>query len=287
MKLTLSIIGCGRLGKTLAYLFAKSELVYIQDVINLRIASAKSAVAFIGQGRACHTIAQLRPADIYLIATPDDSIESIGKRLAEQVLLTTDNLVFHCSGLLSSQQLSSEVNLACHTASVHPVFSFSEPENDVHHFKDTYCAMEGSPLALQRLSLLFSAIGGQLISIKKQDKALYHIASVFASNYLVTLSTIARDCYMKAGITNELSKTLIQILMAQVLNRIQSAEELKEILTGPLQRGDKDTIKKHLEALSLFPGISNIYKGLGKATLELTKHDEPLKEEITSLLSKV
>lgn len=284
MKLKLSIIGCGRLGKTLAYLFAKTEFVYIQDVINLSMASAERAVAFIGQGRACPAIKQLKPVDVYLIATPDDSIEFIGQQLADQALLVPGSLVFHCSGLLSSECLSSVANLGCYTASLHPAFSFSEPEKDIKNFKGTRCAFEGNKLALQRLMLISTAIGGQLFSIKKEDKALYHTASVLASNYLVTLAAIAEICYTKAGIADKLSKTLTETLMIQVLSKIQSLDKSRDALTGPLQRGDKDTLKKHLAALKSFPDIEYIYRSLGKATLTLTKHDESLKEAIAQLL---
>jgi predicted short-subunit dehydrogenase-like oxidoreductase (DUF2520 family) len=285
MKLKLSIIGCGRLGKTLAALFVSTELVGIQDILNLSITNSEKAVAFLGQGRACQTLKQLKPADIYLIATPDDSIEFMVKQLTLQGVLKPGDVVFHCSGLLSSACLSSVVNLGCYAASLHPLFSFSEPMTDIKNFRGTYCAFEGNKEALHRLLPLLNAIEGQIFLIEKKDKPLYHVASVLASNYLVTLSSMATDCYSKAGLSDKLAKNLTLALMSQALAKARRLKP-KEALTGPLQRADTDTLKKHLSALKAFPELEYIYKSLGKATLELTSHDECLKESLTQLFIK-
>lgn len=282
MKLKLSVIGCGRLGKVLTALFVKTELVYIQDIINLSISSAERAVAFISQGRVCQTLQQLESADIYLIATPDDRIEFMAQQLAMQGILKQGDIVFHCSGSLSSEALDSVTRFGCYTASLHPLFSFSEPLIDIKSFRGTYCAFEGNKEALARLLPLFKAIQAQLFLIEKKDKPLYHAASVLASNYLITLSAMARECYSKAGLNKELSENLTLALMSQTLTKACRWVP-KKALTGPLERADINTLKKHLDALKAFPELAHIYKSLGKATLALTGHDKALKETLTQL----
>ncbi len=283
MKLKLSIIGCGRLGKTLAFLLAKTKLVAIQEVVNLSSASATKAVAFIGQGSACASNKQLKSADVYLIATPDDSIEAVAQQLAKQNSFSEASVVFHCSGLLSSQCLSSLAQLGCYTASIHPLFSFSKPIVDVEIFKGTYCAFEGNKFALEKLLPLFRAIDSQPFLIEKNHKALYHAASVFASNYLVTLASMAEACYKKAGLSAKLAKTLTRALMAQTLGKIQCVDKPRAALTGPLQRGDKNTLKKHLQALTSSPDLACVYKSLASATLPLTQHNKRLKKALAPL----
>lgn len=284
MKLILNIIGCGRLGKTLAALFIGTDLVSIQDIINLSRESSAEAVAFLGQGRACSTLKQLKPANIYLIATPDDKIEFIAQQIAGQKVLKPGDVVFHCSGLLSSECLSSLSDLGCYVASLHPVFSFSEPIMDINKFSGTYCAFEGNKEALERLLPLFNAIKAQIFTIEKKYKPLYHAASVIAANYVITLSAMAKDCYSKAGLNDRLSKNLSLGLMSQALNKAQRLKP-EEALTGPLQRADIDTLKKHLSALESFPELKYLYKSLGKATLALTKHKEDLKRSLTQIFS--
>lgn len=282
MKLKLNIIGCGRLGKTLAALFIGTELVSIQDIVNSSRASSEKTVAFLGQGRACLTLKQLKSADIYLIATPDDSIECIAQQMARQRVLKPGDVVFHCSGLLSSECLSPLSDLGCYVASLHPVFSFSEPVADINKFNGTYCAFEGNKEALERLLPLFNAIKAQLFTIERKYKPLYHAASVIAANYVITLSAMAKDCYSKAGLNDKLSKNLTLGLMSQALNKAQRLKP-KEALTGPLQRADIDTLHKHLSALGPFPELEYLYKSLGKATLALTKHKGSLKRSLTQI----
>lgn len=284
MKLKLSIIGCGRLGKVLAALLLRTKRVCIQDVLNLTYSSSKKAVAFIGQGNVCQTLRQLQAADIYLIATPDDCIEFIAQQLMLQRKLKQDDVIFHCSGLLSSESLNTVTRLGCYIASLHPLYSFSNPVVDIKKFKGTYCAFEGDKAALDRLLPLIKAIGGRLFKIEKKAKPLYHVASVLASNYLVTLSAIAGDCYLKAGLDSELSVKLTQQLMSQTLTKVRQLKP-KKALTGPLERADINTLKKHLVVLNNFPELGGIYKSLGKATLGLTKHKKPLKTSLTALLS--
>lgn len=284
MKLRLNIIGCGRLGKTLAALFIGTKLVSIQDIINLRPASSTKAVVFLGQGRVCSELNQLKPADIYLIATPDDSIEFIAQQIASQGVLKPGDVVFHCSGLLSSECLSSVTNLGCYIASLHPVFSFSEPGVDIKNFSGTYCAFEGDEEAFARLLPLLNAIEAQIFTIEKQYKPLYHAASVFSANYVITLSAMAKDCYSKAGLNTKLAENLSFRLMSQALNKSRRLKP-KEALTGPLQRADINTLKKHLSALKSFPELEYIYKSLGKATLGLTRHKENLKRSLTQIFN--
>lgn len=284
MKLKLSIIGCGRLGKTLGALLVGTKLVCIQDIVNLsRISSAK-AVAFLGQGRVCSTFKQLKHADIYLIATPDDRIEFIAQQITSQSILKPGDVVFHCSGLLSSECLSSVASLGCYVASLHPVLSFSELMLDIKNFSGTYCAFEGNVEALERLFPLLNAIEAKIFSIEKKDKPLYHTASIMASNYLITLSAMAKDCYSKAGLNDALAENLTLGLMSQALGKVKRLEP-KEALTGPLQRADIETLNKHLSALKSFPELEYIYKSLGKATLALTRHEESLKRSLTQIFN--
>ncbi|BBB15836.1 uncharacterized protein RVIR1_13910 [Candidatus Rickettsiella viridis] len=284
MKLKLNIIGCGRLGKTLAFLLKKTNQVFIQDIYNSSISSSENAVAFIGEGTACHSLKQFRSADLYLIATPDDSIETACKQLVEQAAPKSRSVVFHASGLQSSDSLESIRATGCYTASVHPIFSFSNPLKDVENFVGTYCSLEGDVRALAVISSLIADIGAQVFLLSKESKALYHAACVLSSNYIVTLSAIAEDCYQKAGLPCDLAKALANSLMMQSLNKLKDTSASKA-LTGPIQRGDKETLKKHLHVLKPFGELQQMYKSLGKSTVPLTELVPELKEALVQLLS--
>ncbi|MEN3291792.1 MAG: hypothetical protein V7642_1045, partial [Burkholderiales bacterium] len=98
MKKTLTIIGCGKVGKTLGRLWHAKGTFAIQDVLNRSLASSERAVSFIGAGRAASDYAALRPADIILIGCTDDQVAQCCQTLSRAGRIAPGAIVFHCSG---------------------------------------------------------------------------------------------------------------------------------------------------------------------------------------------
>lgn len=261
-----NFIGCGRLGKTIAYLLAKKNLVKIQNIYCRNTESASAAIDFIEQGEVCSQLNLLKPADYYFICTPDDSIQKIYAQLLS-VHSTNENATFvHFSGSLSSDILLGGKHKVC---SLHPIKSFAKPEENIKNFTGTYCAFEGSADAYHVIAPLIERIGGRIFSIQKEHKALYHAAAVFASNYFVTLANIAEQCYVKSGVSQHISKSIVVSLMQGTLNNISNAQNIADALTGPLQRGDMETVQKHIQALETMPYLNEAYKIFVNLTLEM------------------
>ncbi len=279
------IIGAGRVGKTLAKLFNINQIAAIGGIVNTSLENALEAVRFIGKGTAYETVETLPGADIYFITTYDDAIQTTCEQLAKNTALK-NAIVVHCSGLLSSEVLSSVKPLGCVTASIHPIKSFARPAESVNSFAGTYCAIEGDQQAVTALTPLFEAIGGKIFQVKKENKSLYHAACVMANNYLVTLHHQALQCFQTSAIEGTIAKELVSTLMMNSLTNLKKLNH-HEALTGPLQRGDTQTIKLHLDSLAHLPLIRESYLQLGLATLPLTRHTEEklaeLQETLTSL----
>jgi predicted short-subunit dehydrogenase-like oxidoreductase (DUF2520 family) len=105
LRRTLNIIGAGNVGKTLGRLWTLNQTFVCQDVLNRSIGSSQRAVSFIGAGRAIDDYADLRPADVWMIAAPDDQIMQCAEQLAHAGSLSAGSVVFHCSGALLSSEL--------------------------------------------------------------------------------------------------------------------------------------------------------------------------------------
>jgi predicted short-subunit dehydrogenase-like oxidoreductase (DUF2520 family) len=178
--------------------------------------------------------------------------------------------------------LSSAVKAGYPVASIHPIKSFADPALSVQSFKNTFCAIEGDKEAITLLEKLFSNIGGNLINISKENKPLYHAAGVIANNYLVTLHYHAVQCYKSGGIEEEVAKKIVSMLMNNALSNLNQLDHHQQALTGPLQRGDLQTVRNHLIALEDQPLVRDIYSHLGLATLPLTRHSP----EVTAQLEK-
>src|SRR4051812_33138953 len=98
---TLSIIGCGKVGKVVGRLFHAASVFRIGDILNRSLSSASDAAEFIGAGRPVSSFAELGAADLYLIASSDDAIVPCAKELAASGLALDGAVVFHLSGALA------------------------------------------------------------------------------------------------------------------------------------------------------------------------------------------
>ena len=103
---TIDVIGCGHPGRTLFRLWHDSGMFRIGCIRNRSLESAKEAAGFIRGGRAVGDAAALTPAEVTLLATPDDAIEDAAIRLTQRGVLRPGDLVFHASGSLSSAILA-------------------------------------------------------------------------------------------------------------------------------------------------------------------------------------
>jgi len=263
---TLNIIGCGNVGKVLGRLWASSGTFQVQDILNRSRGSAEAATGFIGAGAAVDRWEDLRPADFFMIGTPDAEVEAACAALARSGALRADAIVFHCSGALPSQVLAAVKPAGAAMASVHPIRSFAGAEAVVAGFSGTYCGIEGDGVAVERLSPAFTAIGARLVNIDPAYKSVYHSAAVFSSNYLVTLLDVALDAYARAGVPRGDALKLMEPLVRGTVDNVFRLGT-EDALTGPIARGDLGTVVRQYRALSAWnKGVGALYKRLGKFT---------------------
>ena len=282
-KPIINVIGAGHLGKTIAKLISIHAAGTIQGIVNTSLSRSQAAVQFIGQGNAYASIAELPPADLTLITTPDDKIQACCEQLAVVPQLTVGSIVAHCSGSLSSQVLISVKQRNCGIASVHPMNSFSDPANNVMQYAGTYCAVEGEPVASELLCTLFQKIGSVTYVLDSRKKGLYHVAGVLASNYCVTLCEEAIHCLMEAGVDHDMALKIVQHLMQATSAHLIQTTSPSTALTGPIHRGDVNVIQEHLKVIT-DDERATVYKILGLMTLKMTSLPAEIADRIRALL---
>ncbi|MCB1757363.1 MAG: DUF2520 domain-containing protein [Gammaproteobacteria bacterium] len=285
---SITVIGAGKLGRSLARLWQDKKTLSIRQVCNRSLSSAEQAIDFIGAGIAEEDSANIQPCDFLLIATPDTQIETVCRELAANHDWLDRCVVFHCSGALSSQALASATDRGAATASIHPVKSFADPAGAIRSFAGTFCGVEGDTVALEKLAPLFDALGGTFVQISPAHKTLYHCAAVVANNYLVTLVDAARQLHAEAGLDTQQSMMLLAPMLRETTDNLIRLGSEKS-LTGPIARGDADTVRKHLAALAeadLDTDLSGLYKVLGRLTSRLadTSGSDPAQAAILKLL---
>ena len=249
---SLNIIGCGRVGQTLAHLWHANGTYTVQDVLTRSKASAESACEFIGAGQAVDQADALRVADVWMLGVPDAQLVQAAQALAHTHPVAhphgTAPVVFHCSGALGADVLAPLADLGWQTASAHCILSFASARLAVIQFPGTPCALEGSAHACESLRPAFTGIGAQCFDVSSANKLLYHAAAVFATNFLPVLQAVAEDAWRTTGVPDALIPGLrASLLRNAVANVVQLGPHAA--LTGPAARGDTAAIARQAKAV--------------------------------------
>lgn len=272
---TLNIIGCGRVGKTLAQLWHRRQVVRIQDVLTTSPASAAEATAFIGAGQAVQTLAQMRPADLWMVAVPDRQLAASAAEMAQALAGLAPATAFHCSGALGSSALAPLRERGWHVASAHCILSFAAPATAVQQFEGTPCGIEGEAAATARLQPVFAAIGARCFALAADKKVLYHAAAVFATNFLPVLQSVAEALWRDSGVPPELLPQLRASLLRNAVDNVLALGPAGA-LTGPAARGDSDLVSRQGQAVARWdPAAGDAYRALSELARRLAKDGTP------------
>jgi len=273
----LNVIGCGRVGQTIARLLYDKNQVTLQDLHSRHLSNAEQAARFLGAGSAVSHLADMRVAEVWMLSVPDTQIANVAQQLADSVAPDAPPAIaFHCSGFLSAQALAPLQAKGWQVASVHPVLNFAAPETGVRQFAGTPCALEGSEQAAAWLRTHLSAIGGVCFDIDSEHKALYHAAAVFSSNFTGVLQGIAQDAWRSAGVSHEMVLTLNRALLTSTTDNLLAMGPA-QALTGPAARGDTTVVNAQAEVVERWnPVAAQAYRALSALAVSLKQHGTTL-----------
>jgi predicted short-subunit dehydrogenase-like oxidoreductase (DUF2520 family) len=225
-----------------------------------------SSTVVIGAGRVGQTIAARLGAQLIgrngdpdlagcrrlLIATPDAAISAVCEAFAPR--LEAGASVIHFSGATSIHALDAA---AGPTACVHPLQTvWAELGPD--QLESAYAAVTGDREVGEQLA---RELGMTPFGLADEAKPVYHAASAFASNYLVTLTQVAIGLMERAGLDRDLARQALRPLQERTL------EVTDRPPTGPIARGDAATVAAHMQAVGA--ELAPLYAALGRATLPI------------------
>jgi len=268
-----AIIGAGRLGTTLGYSLSQKGFHIIAASCR-SLSSARESVGIIGEGMPLTDNKKAAAdAETVILSVPDDSIKAVVRELSPLDL--DKKFIFHCSGILSSRILHPLKMSGAVTASLHPVQSFPKKSRNSSLFKHIYFGMEGDDKALRWAKTMVSKLGGRFFILEPGDKPLYHTACTIASNYVTVLMGLAESLMGKAGISEERRVEILLPLVKGTLDNIEQ-NSISRSLTGPVSRGDLETLTSHLKSLEGHPSLLRIYKDLAGQALEIAGKENRL-----------
>lgn len=280
-----AVVGPGRVGRALGRLLVTVGYP-LAGVIARQEAQAAAAAADMLQLPAGATLpvaaveraAVLHRAQLLFITTPDRTIRTVAKELAElaaRLPNTPDHCgvraAFHLSGALAAAELEPLRAVGFAIASLHPNQSFASAEIAVGSLRGIAWGIEGDPSAVAWGRRVVEDLEGTVLEIDPSRKALYHAAACVASNYLAVLLHMATRLYEAAGIP---SAKAFEALVPLVRGSLDNAARmgLPAALTGPIERGDAATVQAHLQAMQaarMDPQVVELYRKLGSGAVEL------------------
>jgi len=284
---SLAIIGPGRVGTTIAIAAQKAGYT-LKAIAGRDKDKTELAAKAIGDAKVLTLDNQPIEASIILLTVPDDAIESVCNELSQNKVFTPGQIVAHCSGALSSEVLAKARDICgAKIASAHPLQTFSTAQSSIDFIPGTFWFCEGEATAVAALSSMIESIGGIPKIIATDKKVLYHCSSVIACNYLVSLMDIALTTAEAAGLDPQLAWQALSPLIQKTITNIDQLGT-SGALTGPIARGDVNTIKMHLNALNKTdPKLAQLYKQLGDWTVKVAEQKGLPKDKAQALKAEL
>jgi predicted short-subunit dehydrogenase-like oxidoreductase (DUF2520 family) len=289
---TAAIIGAGRVGSSVGYLLKRAGY-RIAGVAARSRESAAEAAAFIGQGEpTSDVIRAAADADIVFITTPDRVIKEVCDRIATKSAFRQAALVVHMSGAHSLGLLDSAAKAGCARAVLHPLQSLASREEGVKTLPGSYFRIEADPDARETAKAVVEALGGiELVMPKwssdKESAALYHAGAVAVSNYFVALVHYGLKFYEALGADKREALKAVLPLIRGTLHNIETLG-VPDALTGPIMRGDSETVSDHLAAMQKrSPALIALYKELARQTVEVARDKGSIDREKAEELLRI
>ena len=266
----LMFVGPGRTGLSLGYALSQVPGAVESLTYCGRRPEPPAHPLFI-EGHASYVFGLQRPepgTTAVFLTVPDDVLPEMAHTLAGQGQAPDGCAAFHCSGALSVEVLAPLHARGYHVGSIHPLQALAHPITGAERLHGSWFAISGEPEALGVARRLIAELDGETLSIPVNRRPLYHAAAVVASNYLPVLTAAAARLLVLAGADQDDAVKALLPLMRGTLDNIGELG-LASALTGPIARGDVETVRLHLRSLPEREG--RLHREMGLEAVELAE----------------
>lgn len=221
---------------------------------------------------------------VLFLAVPDAALPEVVHDMTAAGDAPPGCAAFHLSGALSTDVLAPLHRLGYAIGSFHPLQTVADPWLSANRLFGVAFGVTGDPAAIRTAHRLVDALDGHLLVIAPNLRAIYHAAAVMASNYIVALVAVASRLLEQAGVGEDATIPALLPLIEGTIDNLRHLG-IPAALTGPVARGDLDTVRLHLARLS--PDERPLYCALGREVLRLARSaglDPDKAEELEAML---
>ena len=275
-------IGAGNVGVTLGkHLAGRGCLV--TGYISRHPEKAEDAARFTGSRVYGDASGLAAASAVIFVTVPDKAIGEVWETLRKTDI--NGKIICHCSGALSSRVFEGAADLGAAGLSVHPLAAVNSRWDSYKYMRSVSFTVEGDGGAAADMRSFLRSIGNPAEIIGADKKDAYHAGAVFLTNFVVALAYagagLLSSCGLDEAFAEEASKRLF-FANAENIN----AHGAVKALTGPVERGDTETIIKHLRCLK--EPERGMYLLLSRELLRVAKAKNPGRDyaELEKELSK-
>jgi predicted short-subunit dehydrogenase-like oxidoreductase (DUF2520 family) len=209
-------------------------------------------------------------ADVMLVAVRDEAIVDVVDCLEEKSFDTP--VAAHLSGFVPVTTLRPLQETGVAIGGFHPLQTLPDPERGSRALAGSYAGIEGDPLAVGLLTDLAGSLGMRPFRLRDEFRPAYHAGAAAASSFVITAIATAADLLASAHVDPSVARPLVETAIANVFEFGPG-----RALTGPIARGDIETVIGHLTASSeVSPEVGRQFKLMAEATaIRAGKAEEP------------
>ncbi|MDP9178522.1 MAG: DUF2520 domain-containing protein [Gemmatimonadota bacterium] len=259
------IIGAGQVGRGLFRSFRESgvEVVGFHSRRPSPIATSHGALPPV-----------IGDANTIIVAVRDDQLDGVLADLVDATSpsgrprLASGTVVAHTSGGAEPPLIPRLGEMGLSGGTFHPLVPFANPDRAPELLRKAWIGIDGDDQARAASRRLAGHIGARTLEIPPGMKSIYHAAAVISSNFPVVLAAAASGILTDAGVPERSAHLAVHSLMDAAVSNIADSHP-ESALTGPVMRGDVETVNRHLQALRHNPEVRALYRRLSFAALEI------------------
>lgn len=251
------VVGAGRAGRALAHALRVAGV----DVVGLHGRRPDTGITWGAWPES------LAAATVVLVTVRDAELDGVLRSLLTAPL-GAGAVVLHASGNMEPSALDLLRAHGHDAGTFHPLLPLTDPTRATEQLHHAWIGIDGDEDARVVSRELAAALGAHVLEIPAGRKARYHAAAVFASNYPMVLLSTAIGLLTSAGVSEDAARGALGALLVSAAQNA-SAMGPSAALTGPVVRGDVDTVRAHLAALADVPEILELYRGLSRGAMLL------------------
>lgn len=262
-----ALIGAGAMGRALGLRLAESGYP-IEAVLSRTRRSAEGLAKLLGAPVASDHLSEVPDVPLVVLAVPDDQIADLADTLTAAPRPWQGAVVLHTSGAQPASLLEPLRQEGARTLSFHPLQTVTR-DADAQTLAGVTAGVEGEPRGVAAGIELAVGLGMRYLVVSADAKPRYHLAAAMASNLLVTLMGMVQEVLASIDIDRREAMAILGPLLQGTLDNL-TATSPEEALTGPVARGDLQTLRAHGLALRKeLPHLVPAYAALSVETVRL------------------